>query len=202
MSEDTRERILQAATREFSDKGFDGARVEAIAKRAGVNKALIYYYFRSKQELLKALYDGLWQAVLEKLSAAYDHAPPDEARERTHRFTHELLEFLLARRDLVRIIFMESLKAEGENYVVSLAEHYLGRTAQEIADSMRKAGMEVDFNSKQWLMTEFFTGLVPMICYALFREDVSERIAVSPSDADEYFIQSLKMTHIRTHFPE
>ncbi|MEN3365522.1 MAG: hypothetical protein V7606_2796 [Burkholderiales bacterium] len=53
------ETILQAALQEFSDKGFDGARVDEIALRAGVQKNLIYYYFDSK--------DGLFLAVLERM---------------------------------------------------------------------------------------------------------------------------------------
>ena len=51
----TRRRILDAARREFGIKGFDGARVEAIARRAHVNKGLIFYYFGSKEELFRAL---------------------------------------------------------------------------------------------------------------------------------------------------
>jgi AcrR family transcriptional regulator len=50
-----RRRILDAARREFGIKGFDGARVEAIARRARVNKGLIFYYFQSKDELFRVL---------------------------------------------------------------------------------------------------------------------------------------------------
>jgi len=49
-------RILTAAHDEFAKRGFDGARVEEIARRAGVNKQLVFYYYRSKR--------GLFQAVL------------------------------------------------------------------------------------------------------------------------------------------
>ncbi len=48
---ETRERILSAAKREFADRGFDGARMGAIAKNAKVNQALIHYYFKSKEKL-------------------------------------------------------------------------------------------------------------------------------------------------------
>ena len=53
--ERTRRRILEAARHEFGRKGFDGARVEAIARRAHVNKGLIFYYFQSKEELFRVL---------------------------------------------------------------------------------------------------------------------------------------------------
>jgi TetR/AcrR family transcriptional regulator len=56
--ERSRERILAAAFEEFSERGFAGARVEAIARRAGLNKQLISHYFGGKQ----ALYDAVMRA--------------------------------------------------------------------------------------------------------------------------------------------
>src|ERR1700744_5908466 len=53
-SDQTRNRILQAAIQEFSDHGLAGARTGAIAASAGVNKALLYYYFRDKESLYHA----------------------------------------------------------------------------------------------------------------------------------------------------
>jgi TetR/AcrR family transcriptional regulator len=60
-ADQTRARILGAATREFSSLGLAGARTERIAEAAGVNKALLYYYFRSK--------DALYAATLETMAA-------------------------------------------------------------------------------------------------------------------------------------
>ncbi len=60
-SAETRQRILDAAAREFAAHGLAGARTEAIAAAAGVNKALLYYYFDSKE--------ALYQAALEDIAA-------------------------------------------------------------------------------------------------------------------------------------
>ena len=49
---------MQAAERIFADEGLEGARTEAIAAAAGVNKALLYYYFRSKQQLYREVLEG------------------------------------------------------------------------------------------------------------------------------------------------
>lgn len=57
---DTRDRILDAAIREFSRAGAAGARVEAVAREAGVNKQLIYHYFGDKN----GLYEAVMTAVL------------------------------------------------------------------------------------------------------------------------------------------
>jgi AcrR family transcriptional regulator len=55
--ERTRERILDAALAEFAEHGFAGARVSAIANRAGVNEQLISYYFDSKEGLYRTVQD-------------------------------------------------------------------------------------------------------------------------------------------------
>lgn len=59
MSQETQDKLLQAATEVFSEVGFAGARVDEIARRAKANKAMIYYHFQSK--------DALYQTVLVRL---------------------------------------------------------------------------------------------------------------------------------------
>jgi TetR/AcrR family transcriptional regulator len=54
----TREAILQAAGRIFAEEGLEGARTDAIAAAAGVNKALLYYYFPSKQALYRTVLES------------------------------------------------------------------------------------------------------------------------------------------------
>jgi AcrR family transcriptional regulator len=53
--ERTRERILSAALKEFAANGFAGARVDAIARRAAINKRMLYHYFGDKEDLFKAV---------------------------------------------------------------------------------------------------------------------------------------------------
>jgi AcrR family transcriptional regulator len=53
--ERTRERILSAALKEFAAHGFAGARVDAIARRADINKRMLYHYFGDKEDLFKAV---------------------------------------------------------------------------------------------------------------------------------------------------
>ena len=77
--EESRAAILQAAVREFSREGVAGARTDAIARAAGVNKALLYYYFKDKETLYGAVLDhvfgGLKQSIQEALAS---DLPPRE----------------------------------------------------------------------------------------------------------------------------
>src|ERR1051325_924828 len=69
--EKTRAAILKAALKEFSEEGVSGARTDEIARRAGVNKALLYYYFKDKEGLyaaaLEQVFSGLHQKVMRVL---------------------------------------------------------------------------------------------------------------------------------------
>lgn len=69
LSNDRAVRIVAAAREEFSRRGFAGARVDQIARRAGVNKQLLFYYYHSKR--------GLFQAVLTQTAAELEKALAD-----------------------------------------------------------------------------------------------------------------------------
>ena len=63
----TEEKILEAATREFTRHGLKGARMQSIADTAGVNKALLHYYFRSKQLLFEKVFQIVANKFFSKL---------------------------------------------------------------------------------------------------------------------------------------
>jgi AcrR family transcriptional regulator len=65
----TRRTILAAATREFAARGYAAAGVDRIARRAGVNKAMIYYHFKSKAGLYRAILAGLFEPAGERARA-------------------------------------------------------------------------------------------------------------------------------------
>lgn len=81
--------VLDAALAEFFEKGFEAARLEDIATRAGVSKGTIYLYFDSKEEVFEALVKTIPQANVEMLETVL--ADPDVAPEvQLDRFIHLL----------------------------------------------------------------------------------------------------------------
>ncbi|MFB3915120.1 MAG: TetR/AcrR family transcriptional regulator [Terriglobales bacterium] len=78
--EQTRAAILAAAAHEFAQEGVDGARTEHIASAAGVNKALLYYYFQDKESLYGAVLDHVFSGLRERLEVIL--AAPTSAREK------------------------------------------------------------------------------------------------------------------------
>ena len=61
--EESRAAILQAAAQEFAEHGIAGARTDAIARAARVNKALLYYYFKDKETLYGAVLDDAFSGM-------------------------------------------------------------------------------------------------------------------------------------------
>ncbi len=69
-AERTRGRIVEAAVREFAEKGFAGARVESIGRRAGVNKQLLYHYFGGKEDLFREVVERKIEERLGRLEGS------------------------------------------------------------------------------------------------------------------------------------
>jgi AcrR family transcriptional regulator len=86
--ERTRARILEAATDEFSLRGLAGARVDAIARRAGANKRMLYHYFGNKERLFLAVMEHTYAHIRTREEALHlDDLPPAQAMRRLVRFT-------------------------------------------------------------------------------------------------------------------
>lgn len=83
-----RRSILDAATQEFASKGFGGARVDAIAVRAGSNKRMLYHYFGNKEELYLAVLEETYRGIrLAEADLNLSHLPPEEGVRRLVVFT-------------------------------------------------------------------------------------------------------------------
>lgn len=65
----TEEKILDAAHKVFIQKGMDGTRMQEIADTAGINKALLHYYFRSKQKLFEAIFKQVFKQIFPRIES-------------------------------------------------------------------------------------------------------------------------------------
>lgn len=87
-AERTKAAILAAATKEFSERGLNGARVDAIAARTRTNKRMLYYYFKSKRQLFMAVLEDAYRRIREaEQQLRLDDLPPLAAMRRLVEFT-------------------------------------------------------------------------------------------------------------------
>ncbi|OFY74870.1 MAG: hypothetical protein A2V46_16080 [Bacteroidetes bacterium RBG_19FT_COMBO_42_7] len=68
----TEEKIFDAATDVFTEKGMDGARMKDIANHAGINKALLHYYYRTKDHLFNAVFEKIAGNMFAKFAPVFD----------------------------------------------------------------------------------------------------------------------------------
>jgi len=104
---ETRENILEVATREFADKGLSGARIDEIAERTASSKRMIYYYFGSKDELYRAVLERAYQHIRDReQQAAFETLAPDTAMRAVigHNFDYHY-----EHPDFVRLVMNENV---------------------------------------------------------------------------------------------
>lgn len=107
-ADQTRTRILDAAIREFSSNGLAGARTEQIAEAAGVNKALLYYYFRSKDELYQAALETVVEGVRANSFAVLETDAP--AGERFLRIALNHFDRMYSNREFQSLMQQEMIR--------------------------------------------------------------------------------------------
>ncbi|MBI4502491.1 MAG: TetR/AcrR family transcriptional regulator [Gemmatimonadetes bacterium] len=111
--------LLEAAARaEFAECGYAGARVDRIAKRAGVNKQLVFYYFRSKQ--------GLYDSIIERVAGEAMQQPETgskarHASESLREAFSALFDSLAVRTELARLLVLETRRPARGTYGRTLA---------------------------------------------------------------------------------
>lgn len=99
--------ILAVATREFSEKGLSGARIDEIAEKTRASKRMIYYYFKDKETLYLHTLEAAYQKVrLQEAELDLDHLAPLEALSRLVQFTFR---HHAQNPDFIRLVMIENI---------------------------------------------------------------------------------------------
>ncbi len=117
----TARRIVETAEQIFAEKGVAGARMDQIARAAKVNKALLYYYFRSKEALHRFVLESLFSQLRAGVEKPQVAALP--ARERLSAIVDHFFEFVRQHPNYPRLVNREMM-ARGANLNWIAAEYY------------------------------------------------------------------------------
>jgi AcrR family transcriptional regulator len=99
--------ILAVATREFSDKGLSGARIDEIAAATRTSKRMIYYYFGSKEGLYIAVLEEAYRRIRSiEAELHLEDLPPEDALRKLVGFTFD---YQLANPDFIRLVMTENI---------------------------------------------------------------------------------------------
>jgi TetR/AcrR family transcriptional regulator len=153
--EATKARILAAALREFSAKGISGARVDAIAARAKVNKRMLYYYFDSKEGLFREILRRRLheRSATLRTTAASD---PDRLANRQERLIDET--------QYTRLLMWEALETDPDRPVnEQIRRAFFESWVEAVVAEQRSGALPDDLDAAQLVLSEICLTLGPMV---------------------------------------
>lgn len=192
---ESRDKILKAAEELFSNQGFDGVSVSKISEKAGCNKALIYYYFKSKHDIL----DCLFKMFMDDISQLVAHVIKEELNfVRQGQFADDsgfnnFIDFILKRRKILRVLVTESLK-KGTNasLLFRFMESIDYNEIKNLIISTKEFDIEFDFNKNSMDVEAFFMGFIPVINFAIYYEDWITYTNTTEEEFKTNFINAMK----------
>jgi len=201
-AEGAREAILNAAEQVFAEHGFDGARIDAIAKVAGYNKSLIFQYFDDKlklySEVIRRADEQTREMQNEALAgfASETAIGPEQVRGLLRQFVGWYFDYLLAHPQIMRIYNWEC--AEGwQTFSKILSQRDIDDVDQfnAVLGKVQAAGLlRSDLNpvvqmTPAIFMTATFIAMLPLFRILMPAVDVSSAAALE--SAREFFIAFL-----------
>jgi TetR/AcrR family fatty acid metabolism transcriptional regulator len=119
--EDKRRQLLDAAVRVFARKGFHASRVGDIAEEAGVAHGLLYHYFKSKDDVLEAVFHTNWSVLLARIASVEETDEP--AADQLRHISAIVLRTWLHLPDVVTVVIREFGRSpELADRIVELAQ--------------------------------------------------------------------------------
>jgi TetR/AcrR family transcriptional regulator len=187
----SRDRVFAAAATEFAARGYAGAKVDRIARAAGLNKAMIYYHFKSKAALYRDILRDMFGAVRVRVVAvaASDASPEDKIRA----YVTAIADEAEARPHFPPIWLREI--AEGAEHVDAVTLGYvrdvLGALGAIIGEGVR-AGR---FQPAQPLLVQ--GGIIAPLMFFLATAPLRQKIARAGVDGIASISRDMVVTHIQ-----
>lgn len=172
--EESRAAILQAAAQEFAEFGVAGARTDTIAHEAGVNKALLYYYFKDKETLYGSVLDeafaGLKKAVFEVLDSTL---PPGE---KVMAYAGAYFDFIASNQLYPRLMQREMMRArEGHSkHIEKIIKNYIQPIFLRVSEVLREGIAQGEFRPVN--PVHFVPSIVAMIVFYFSSAPMMQKI--------------------------
>src|ERR1700693_2051260 len=172
--EESRAAILRAAAQEFAKHGIAGARTDAIARAAKVNKALLYYYFTDKETLYGAVLDNAFSGMKTNIFKVLDSDLP--AREKTMAYAGAYFDFIASNQIYPKLMQREMMCArEGQSeHIDRLVKTYFQPIFRKVGELIHRGIAEGEFRKVD--PAHFVPSMVAMIVFYFSSAPVMQRI--------------------------
>ena len=161
--EESRAAILEAAAHEFAELGIAGARTDAIAREARVNKALLYYYFKDKETLYSAVLDEAFSGLKQTVFRALDSDLPP--REKVMAYVGAYFDFVASNQMYPRLMQREMMRARAGHspHLDRIVKNYFQPIFVRVGELLRKGIAEGEF--RQVNPAHFVPSMVAMVVF-------------------------------------
>ena len=172
--EESRAAILEAAAQEFAEYGIAGARTDAIAREAGVNKALLYYYFKDKETLYGAVLDNAFSGLKDSGFRALDGDLPP--REKMMAYVGAYFDFIASNQIYPRLMQREMMRARaGQSQPIdNVIKTYIQPIFARVSELMRKGIADGEFRPVN--PAHFVPSMVAMIVFYFSSAPMMQKI--------------------------
>jgi TetR/AcrR family transcriptional regulator len=172
--EESRAAILQAAAQEFADHGIAGARTDAIAREARVNKALLYYYFKDKETLYGAVLDDAFSGLKATVFRVFDSDLPP--REKILAYVGAYFDFVASHQLYPRLMQREMMRArEGRSqHLDKIVKNYIEPIFVRLSKVIRQGIAEGEFRVVD--PVHFVPSMVSMIVFYFSSAPMMQKI--------------------------
>lgn len=189
----SKQKILDSAKEIFAEVGFDGARVDEIAKRAQVNKALIYYYFKSKDDILKELINNELKEIMDLRESLLKNVNTLDEKL-MENVSQALLSFLKKKKDILKIIMVETLKTDSKN--ISIFE-FLRPLTEDILLNFEKLGGSIK-DPLYIMVNSFFLVVMPLSIFVILEDKWAEYYNYDKENIDKAFLTAIRNNYIQS----
>ncbi len=188
---DTALRILDAAEKVFVEKGYDGSRVDEIATRAKINKSQLYYYFGSKENILKELMKRHIKEAGEIVQNTFD-VTTISSQASFEEFVDSLLEFFKQKENIIRIIMIEMFKYGSNDFSIF---EILDPLYRKVASQVKNMGIEKDDDASP--ISYFFLDIMPLLFFITFSDKFSAYYNIPSEELEMKFSSLYKKTQTK-----
>jgi AcrR family transcriptional regulator len=204
--EATRKRILDAAESEFAAKGFDGARLAAIARAAEATQALIHHHFVDKAGLYRAVLERAFASITAEGWRILDTMAPPRARGRSKRFEHRqlgalvdalvgvLVDFYATHAKVLRILQHEAQRGGrlADELLKTIVKPQLDEIVARFEDMRARGEVRPDVDARQLCLST-----LAMACFPYLEDAFVMSVwAIDPQSRD--FIEARKREIVLT----
>lgn len=198
-AENTEEEILNAAKEVFQQKGMAGARMQEIADKAKINKALLHYYYRSKQLLFEAVFKNAFRLLAPQIGKVLND--DTELFEKIRNFTDSYVSFVIKHPYLPNFVIQE-LNSNPEFVLKLRAEASFPSTEKfklQVLDSIEKGEIKA-IDADQLLINIIALNIFPFIGEPLLmalinvdKKKYDQLLQNRKTEAADFIINSIKM---------